>query len=246
MGDCYRGGEEATERVCRPLLRYAVEFDDVLVITALSRIGAWRLQPGSRCQMRPQTGQFAGQPCGAQLSELGDHCTQCRAGQGRVRLHNSARRALAAEMRSDGLVALEEFTAPSLTQRDASGKAIDGIADIAVRAPWSAQHVFLDLTFVTTSSVKHRASTVQAAIRAAAAHKRQRYQGCMVPIAFSDKGRPDIAAVEALYALASAAATPESATPGRMLNRWLRSMEVARSAALAGFLGACFVYSFST
>ena len=59
------------------------------------------------------------------------------------------------------------------------------------------------------------------------------YKGAMLPVAFSDKGKPDPAAIETLFSIASAAATEATDSPGRILNRWLRSMEVARCAAHA-------------
>ena len=116
-------------------------------------------------------------------------------------MHNSSRRALAGEMRCDGLVALEEFTAPSLTVKEADGSLTDGIADIAVRPLWAAQHTFLDITFATTSAAKHKHMRVQEAIKDAAQRKIVRYKGAMLPLAFSDRGKPDPAAIETLYHL---------------------------------------------
>ena len=147
-------------------------------------------------------------------------------------MHNSSRRGLAQEMRHDGLIALEEFTAPSLTTIE-KGQYVDGIADIAVRPPWSGQHVFLDLTFPCAAAPTNRSSMVQEVIERAAGDKINRYHGRMIPLAFSDKGRPSLSTIDTLFVLANMAATQDTCTPGRMLNRWLCSLEVARAAAMA-------------
>ena len=109
----------------------------------------------------------------------------------------------------------------------------DGIADIAVRPLHSGHQLFLDLTFVSASSVKFRDSSVQSAIRDAAHKKATKYSGRMLPLTFCEKGRIDPDATQTLFSIAGMCAGEIMPSPGRLLHRWLRAIELARVSALA-------------
>ena len=112
---------------------------------------------------------------------------------------------------------------------------VDGIADIAVRAPWAAERFLLDLTLVSSSAGRAAASTVDVALQAARQRKFNRYGVAMIPLAFSDRGRSEPGTMRTLSLLAELAAEvgQDSQPPGRILRCWRRSLDVARVAAMS-------------
>ena len=104
------------------------------------------------------------------------------------------------------------------------------IVDILVRLPWSASPVLLDLTLVEMSARTNMSLGTAAALQTAAQRKWSRYQGAVVPLAFTTAGRMSTSTEAMLRALAGWGAELGHEPPSRLLRRWRHRLELARAA----------------
>lgn len=209
-----------------------LEDDDMRTHVQL-QLGAWGSDQGARCQLVPASGPHAGQPCGRSLGPDGQHLGPCRAGDGRVRIHNSARHALASCLSSFGVHTSEEVAVPAWARKDAQGRWHEAILDVEARVPGSTVATRVDVTIVATQSSKHKRTWPTVALGAADSAKVKRYGTGVAPLAVALRGRWSPAALQTLELLAGAASSTSGVPAIRVQRRLARAAAAAIASAEA-------------
>ena len=200
--------------------------DDSFVLEVSLRLGFFAVPAGARCQLQPQTGPHKGTPCGRLLTERGAHIGRCRAAEGQVRIHNSARAALATAMRKSGAQVDEELVVPQLCYRDKDGLH-DAVLDIVSRRGDAVTPWWFDLVMVNSTAERNCQQPPDSSLQAAAARKFGKYGLHVVPLARTLRGRWLAQSLESLAAWAGELSWQSAASPGRLLRTWLLHVELA-------------------
>ena len=136
-----------------------------------------------------------------------------------MRIHNSARHALASCLSSFGVHTSEEVAVPAWARKDAQGRWHEAILDVEARVPGSTVATRVDVTIVATQSSKHKRTWPTVALGAADSAKVKRYGTGVAPLAVALRGRWSPAALQTLELLAGAASSTSGVPAIRVQRR---------------------------